>query len=295
VGSTVSGPIFELTDVAYAYQNVVALDGVTLSVQAGQRVALLGANGSGKSTLLRLMDALCFPSRGTIRAFGQPLTEAGLQHDTANFAFRRRVGLVFQNPDVQLFNPTVFDELAFGPLQLGWPKERIRHQIEEALARFSIGHLKDRPPHRLSGGEKKRVALASVLILEPDVLLLDEPTAALDPESQSAVVHFLMACRDTGQTVITATHDLDIVDYIADYGFVLAGGQVVQEGPTASLLEDVAMLQRTHLSHSHWHTHPDGHVHAHHHLHRDPIVHQETKAPLSKPGNTIRMPPNNGR
>jgi cobalt/nickel transport system ATP-binding protein len=239
-------------------------------VRSGQRVVLLGANGSGKSTLLRLMDALCFPSRGTITAFGQPLSEDRLQDEATNYAFRRRVGLVFQNPDVQLFNPTVFDELAFGPLQLGWPKGEIRQRVEATLARFAIAHLKDRPPHRLSGGEKKRVALASVLILDPDVLLLDEPTAALDPESQSAVIRFLMESRESERTIVTATHDLDIVEDIADYGFVLDGGRVAQEGPIAELLQDVPLLQRTHLSHSHWHVHPDGSVHAHHHLHRDP-------------------------
>jgi len=265
----VSAPLLELTDVAYAYRKVVALDGLSLSIQAGQRVVLLGANGSGKSTLLRLLDALCFPSRGTITAFGLPLTEERLQDDKANYEFRRRVGLVFQNPDVQLFNPTVFDELAFGPLQLGWPKVRIRERVEEMLASFSIRHLKDRPPHRLSGGEKKRVALASVLILEPDVLLLDEPTAALDPESQSAVIRFLMDCRGSGRTVITATHDLDIIEDIADYAFVLAGGRLVQQGPAAELMGDVALLQRTHLAHSHWHIHADGSAHAHPHRHRN--------------------------
>lgn len=282
-----NAPVFEFADVAYAYQQVTALDGLSLKVEAGQRVVLLGANGSGKSTLLRLMDALCFPSRGTIRAFGQPLTEEHFQDDAANYEFRRRVGLVFQNPDVQLFNPTVFDELAFGPLQLGWPKERIRTRVAETLARFSIGHLKDRPPHRLSGGEKKRVALASVLILEPEVLLLDEPTAALDPESQSAVIQFLVECRSTGQTVITATHDLDIVEDIADHAFVLAGGRLVEEGSAAELVRDVELLQRTHLAHSHWHLHADGSAHAHPHRHRDiaggagvvPVERSSTRVP----------------
>jgi cobalt/nickel transport system ATP-binding protein len=264
----VTSPIFELSDVTFAYQGVVALEKLTLRIQAGQRVVLLGANGSGKSTLLRLLDALCFPSHGTISAFGEKLTEARLQDDAVNHRFRRRVGLVFQNPDVQLFNPTVFDELAFGPLQLGWPRDRIRHCVEETLIRFSIAHIRDRAPHRLSGGEKKRVALASVLILEPEVLLLDEPTAALDPESQSMMIHFLMACRNTGQTVITATHDLDIVEDIADHGLVLGGGRLVREGPVASLLQDAALLQQTRLSHHHWHVHADGSLHAHHHRHR---------------------------
>jgi cobalt/nickel transport system ATP-binding protein len=264
----VTGPVFDLSNVTYAYQSVVALEALTCSIRAGRRVVLLGANGSGKSTLLRLLDGLCFPSQGTIRAFGEPLTEAGFQDDAASYRFRRRVGLVFQNPDIQLFNPTVFDELAFGPLQLGWPADRIRRAVEDTIGRFAIGHLKDRAPHRLSGGEKKRVALASVLILEPEVLLLDEPTAALDPESRSMMIRFLMACRGTGRTVITATHDLDIVEDIADDGIVLAAGRLVREGPVADILQDVALLRRTHLSHDHWHVHADGRLHAHHHRHR---------------------------
>jgi len=249
-----SAAAFELSEVCYAYQNVSALDGLGLSVRTGERVALLGANGSGKSTLLRLMDALYFCDRGTVKAFGEPLTEEGMQDEAVNIAFRRRVGLVFQNPDVQLFNPTVFDELAFGPLQLGWDKDRIRARVSETLATFGITHLKDRAPHRLSGGEKKRVALASVLIL--------------DPESQSAMIQFLIECRNTGRTVVTATHDLDIVDVIADRALVLAKGRLAAEGTPSEILRDASLLRRTHLTHSHWHRHGDGEAHAHHHLHR---------------------------
>ena len=259
---------FELSGVSYAYQSLSALDGLAMRVQTGERVALLGANGSGKSTLLRLMDALYFCDRGTVKAFGEPLTEAGMQDEEVNLAFRRRVGFVFQNPDAQLFNPTVFDELAFGPLQLGWDKDRIRARVCETLATFGIAHLKDRAPHRLSGGEKKRVALASVLILDPEVLLLDEPTTALDPESQSAMIQFLVDCRNTGRTVVTATHDLDIIDVIADRALVLAEGRLVAEGTPSEILRDFNLLRRTHLIHSHWHRHGDGEAHAHHHLHR---------------------------
>jgi cobalt/nickel transport system ATP-binding protein len=261
-----SAPAFELEGVGYAYPKVVALDGLSLVIERGQRLVLLGANGSGKSTLLRLLDGLYFPSRGVLKAFGEPLSEARLQDEQSNFAFRRRVGLVFQNPDVQLFNPTVQDELAFGPLQLGWPPAEIRARIEAMLARFAIGHLKDRAPHRLSGGEKKRVALACVLILEPDVLLLDEPTAGLDPESQSEVIRFLSDGRGSGRTVVTATHDLDIVGDIADHVVVLAAGRVAGQGPPAEILTDVDLLRRTHLTRSHWHVHPGGPLHAHHHL-----------------------------
>jgi cobalt/nickel transport system ATP-binding protein len=263
-------PVFEAVDVHYAYHDTPALSGLGLRIEAGQRVVLLGANGSGKSTLLRLLDALYFPDRGRIDAFGQPLTEKRLEDDRAALAFRRRVGLVFQNPDVQLFNPTVFDEIAFGPLQLGWPKEEIRRRIAAALEEFAIAHLRDRPPHRLSGGEKKRVALASVLVLEPEVLLLDEPTAALDPKSASAVIDFLVTCRGSGRTVVTATHDLDIVLDIADHCFVLQAGQVVAAGSPAAILRDVALLERTDLAHRHLHLHGGSAAHRHHHLHRPP-------------------------
>lgn len=260
--------IFKLTDVSYTYQNQPALAAISLQIRRGERVALLGANGSGKSTLLRLLDALYFPNQGELKAFGEVLSEDAMADDTVNFAFRKRVGLVFQNPDVQLFNPTVFDEVAFGPLQLAWPRDKILRGVEDILARFAIGHLKDRAPHRLSGGEKKRVALASVLILEPEVLLLDEPTAALDPESQSEVIRFLIEGRKTGRTVVTATHDLDIVEDIADRVIVLADGKLVRAGTPAEILSDEALLRATHLAHAHWHMHADGDFHAHVHAHR---------------------------
>jgi cobalt/nickel transport system ATP-binding protein len=266
--------VFELDGVCYAYQKIKALDGISMSIERGERVALLGANGSGKSTLLRLMDALYFADSGTAKALGEVLNAERFQDETVNFDFRRKVGLVFQNPDVQLFNATVFDELAFGPLQLGWEKERIRAGVDRMLAEFSITHLKDRPPHRLSGGEKKRVALASVLILEPEVLLLDEPTSALDPESQSAVIQFLVDSAGSGRTIVTATHDLDIVELVADRVVILAEGTVAAEGTPAELLCDEGLLQRTHLIHSHWHrhgtlahSHPHLHTHAHGHHH----------------------------
>lgn len=260
-------PIFEVDNVSYHYQHQPALKQCSLRIEQGQRIALLGANGSGKSTLLRLLNALYFADQGEIKAFGETLSETAMTDDAVNFAFRQRVGFVFQNPDVQLFNPTVFDEIAFGPLQMGWPKEKILNAIDASLDRFGISHLKHRAPHQLSGGEKKRVALASILILEPEVVLLDEPTAALDPASQSDVIRFLIECRNTGRTVITATHDLDILEDIADYAFVLAAGQVVAEGTPAQILANTSLLQETHLAHAHWHIHADGKVHQHQHVH----------------------------
>lgn len=260
--------VFELADVSYRYQDKPALSDLSLRIRKGDRVALLGANGSGKSTLLRLLDALYFPAGGELRAFGTALTETALADDELNFAFRRRVGLVFQNPDVQLFNPTVFDELAFGPLQLSWPKERVLAEVDRMLDRFALRPLKDRAPHRLSGGEKKRVALASVLIMEPEVMLMDEPTASLDPESQAEVIRFLLESKDSGRTIVTATHDLDIVEDIADTVVVLADGKVAGEGAPGEILDDVELLKRTRLAHAHWHRHADGAVHMHLHSHR---------------------------
>ncbi len=265
---TVSNNIFEVRDVTYLYNDVTALNNLSLSIKQNQRVAILGANGSGKSTFLRLLDALYFPDNGTISAFGENLTEEAFRDEEFAFRFRRRVALVFQNPDVQLFNPTVFDELAFGPLQLRWSKDEIRRRVNDTLEMMEIAHLKDRSPHRLSGGEKKRVALASVLILEPEVLLLDEPTAALDPKSQGRVVDFLVGWGGAAKTVVTATHDLDIVEDIADYCFVFQNGRVAREGTPAQILADNELLESTNLIHAHRHSHPSGIVHSHSHLHR---------------------------
>jgi cobalt/nickel transport system ATP-binding protein len=265
---TVSNNIFEVRDVTYLYNDITALNNLSLSIKQNQRVAILGANGSGKSTFLRLLDALYFPDNGTISAFGENLTEEAFRDEEFAFRFRRRVALVFQNPDVQLFNPTVFDELAFGPLQLRWSKDEIRQRVSETLEMMEIAHLKDRSPHRLSGGEKKRVALASVLILEPEVLLLDEPTAALDPKSQGRVVDFLVGWGGAAKTVVTATHDLDIVEDIADYCFVFQNGRVAREGTPARILADNELLEKTNLIHAHRHAHSSGIVHSHSHLHR---------------------------
>ena len=260
--------IFQVQDVTFRYNDVTALNGLSLGIRENQRIAILGANGSGKSTFLRLLDALYFPDKGTISAFGEDLTEEAFQDDEFAFRFRRRVAFVFQSPDVQLFNPTVFDEVAFGPLQLRWEKDKIRQSVAETLEMMEITHLKDRSPHRLSGGEKKRVALASVLILDPQVLLLDEPTAALDPKSQGRVVDFLVGWSNTAKTTITATHDLDIIEDIADYCFVFQNGRIAGQGTPTQILADTALLEATNLIHAHRHAHPTGEVHSHNHLHR---------------------------
>lgn len=261
--------IFNLQNVKYAYANTAdnpAIKGISMQIQRGQRVAILGANGSGKSTLLRIIDGLYFAQSGTIEAFGHTLDEAHLMDDEFALSFRKRVAFVFQNPDVQLFNPTVFDEVAFGPLQLRWETNTIRQKVNEALDMLEITHLKDRAPHRLSGGEKKRVAIASVLVIDPEVILLDEPTAALDPKSQSRVVDFLVGWANTGKTVIVATHDLDTVPDIADDAYVFKQGQIVAHDTPATILANHDMLLGANLVHAHYHLH-EGQAHSHAHLH----------------------------
>lgn len=264
---SVADPVFELSRVSFRYDTVVALADISLSIEAGKRTALLGANGSGKSTLLRLLDALYFADYGGIAFHGRALNVEAFEEDAFAFDFRRRVGLVFQNPEVQLFNPTVFDEVAFAPLQLRWPKEQIVERVSAVLDLMELSHLRSRPPHRLSGGEKKRVALASVLVLDPEVLLLDEPTAGLDPRSESQIIDMLIGWGDGTRTVITATHDLGLVEDIADRCVVLHEGKIAAEGEPAVLLRDQALMSRTNMVHAHRHRHASGVTHSHPHTH----------------------------
>ncbi len=259
-------PLFELRDVCFDYDGIPALRKLSLEINRGERLSLLGANGSGKSTLLRLLDGLCSPSQGSLRFDGQQLTPQLLQRDNFALPFRRRVALVFQNPDVQLFNPTVFDEIAFAPLQLGWSKEQVVSRVEQTLEYMRLTTLSDRPPYRLSGGEKKRVALASVLVLDPEVLLLDEPTATLDPRSQSQIIDLIQDWKGSSKTVVSATHQLEIVEDIADRVIVLEDGNVAAMGSPAEILSNHELLLRANLVHSHRHSH-NGVVHSHPHVH----------------------------
>jgi cobalt/nickel transport system ATP-binding protein len=267
--------IFDLHHVCYSYEHKhPALDDISLSICAGESIVVLGSNGCGKSTLLKILDGLYFATSGTVQAYGRPLTEPAFTDDQFNFAFRRRVGLVFQDSDVQLFCPSVWEEVAFAPLQMGLDQREVQTRVDEALAALRIEKLRERAPHHLSGGEKRRVALASVLALRPEVWLLDEPTTGLDPRSQSWLVDFIAAQRAAGKTVITATHDLSIVDAIASRVYVFGEEhRVVAQGTPQQILSDHALLEACNLVHSHLHRHPDtGQVHSHPHEH--PLSHE---------------------
>ncbi len=245
--------VFEVEDVSFAYEGKqTALANVSFEVRKGESLAILGANGCGKSTLLKLLDGLYFPSNGSIQVFGSPLTEAALREDEFNFTFRRQVGLVFQDTDVQLFSASVLEEVAFAPLQLGISREEVNERVEHALEDLRILGLRNRPPHRLSGGEKRRVALASVLSLNPEVWLLDEPTSGLDPRSQSWLVEFILKLHAEGKTVITATHDLDVAMQVATKVYVFdEDHSLAAAGPPQEILADHDLLHRCNLSHYH--------------------------------------------
>lgn len=261
-------PIFELRAVTYRYLNQASgLSDITMQIQSGQAIVVLGANGSGKSTLLKILDGLYFPQEGDALAYGVPLTEKTLQDSAFARDFRRKVGLVFQDPDVQLFLPTVKDELAFAPLQMGLSRARVKERVEQAFELLGIAGLADRAPYHLSEGEKKKVALAAALTLDPEVWLLDEPTASLDPRTQSWVIDFLFQLSERGKTLVIATHDLEIAYLVAHQCYVLGEDHsLLQEGQPQEVLEDQGLLIEANLIHSHRHYHPsETHKHPHRH------------------------------
>jgi cobalt/nickel transport system ATP-binding protein len=245
--------VFSVERVSFAYDgDHVALDKVDVCVRPGESLVILGANGSGKSTLLKLLDGLYFPSQGTITAFGNPLTEQALDEEAVNFAFRRRVGLVFQDADVQLFSPSVLEEVSFAPLQLGLDRLEVNKRVQSALQALGIEDLANRAPHRLSGGEKRKVALASILSLQPEVWLLDEPTTGLDPRSQSWLINFIRERNKAGKTLVTATHDLSVAELIATRIYVFGmDHQIAATGTTEEILGNHELLHACNLAHYH--------------------------------------------
>ncbi|MBI5327805.1 MAG: ABC transporter ATP-binding protein [Deltaproteobacteria bacterium] len=258
-------PIFNIERVCYRYGGkYIGLKDITMQVHSGESLAILGANGSGKSTLLKIMAGLAFPEDGSINALGKPLTQDILSGEFAGF-FRSKVGFIFQEPDVQIFCPTVWDEIAFGPLQLGIEKSEVRQRVDDTLDMLGIKALKDRQPHHLSGGEKKKVAIGSVLSLNPDILLLDEPTNGLDPRTQVWLFELLEGLRKFKKTIIMATHDLSIVEDIADRVIVLSENHtIVADSKPAEVLRDKDMLLKVNIIHEHTHRHGDVvHIHSH--------------------------------
>jgi cobalt/nickel transport system ATP-binding protein len=231
--------IVEAKDIHYAYPDgTQALRGVDFRITHGESVAIIGANGAGKSTLLQHLSGCLLPAAGTLQVGDFFLGKKTLP------LIRRTVGMVFQDPDDQLFMPTVFDDVAFGPLNLGLPAEEVETRVGQALRIVGAEHLKDRPPYKLSGGEKRAVSIATVLSLSPNILVLDEPTSNLDPKSRRQLIDML---RTFEHTKIFATHDLDMVLDLCERSIVLKHGRVLADGPTEEIMNNQALLEESHL------------------------------------------------
>jgi len=260
--------VFSLKNIVYSYAGSgPVLDNLSLDFAAGERTVILGANGTGKSTLLAMLDGLVFPSAGHIQAFGRTLSEDALQDHVFSMDFRKRVAFVFQNPDVQLFSSTVWDEVAFGPLQLGHGQREIESTVERLLESLRITDIRDRAPYMLSDGQKKKVAIASSLATDPDVLLLDEPTNGLDPRTQVWLIELLDELHRQGKTVISATHDLSIAGDIAERAIIFSEDhRVAADGTFSDIVANDDLLLKVNLIHEHAHHHGDkAHVHRHGH------------------------------
>lgn len=229
---------------------------LSLSVPAGERLAVLGVNGCGKSTLLKMLAGLLAPEQGTMEAFGAPVRLDRLKKEEA-WKYHQRVGYVFQDSDVQLFCSSVREELAFGPLQKGIPADQVMEKVQHMAEGLGIEKLLEQAPFHLSGGEKKKAAIASALMLDPEVLILDEPTNNLDPRSQTWLLKVLRRLSSEGKTLIFATHALDLVPHIADRAVLFdEQHRICADRPVREMLEDKELLRRVNLVDEHFHTHP---------------------------------------
>ena len=235
----------EARELRYIYEDgTAALKGINLRAERGKITGILGANGAGKSTLFLNLNGVLQPSDGEILLDGVPVKRdrKGLTE------LRRRVGIVFQDPDDQLFSADVYRDISFGAVNLGLPEAEVRRRVEAAMERTGVSHLRDKPTHALSFGQKKRVAIAGVLVMEPEALILDEPTAGLDPQGVSDLLELLTSLRDSqGMTILMATHDMDVVPLCCDYAYLLGGGSVLAQGTPEELFTKAELLRANHL------------------------------------------------
>jgi cobalt/nickel transport system ATP-binding protein len=231
--------IVDFKNVSFRYPDgTEALKGINFRITHGESVGVVGANGAGKSTLLQHMNGYLMPTSGTVTIGDLTLTTKTRRE------IRRKVGIVFQNPDDQLFMPTVFDDVAFGPLNLGLDEASVRERVRKALGMVNSLDLHDKPPHHLSAGQKSAVAIASVMAMEPDILAMDEPAANLDPRSRRSLISLLKTFK---HSKIIASHDLDLILDVCQRCIVIGGGAVVADGPSAEILSNKAFLEENNL------------------------------------------------
>lgn len=265
--------LISLRNLSYNYHDTIpGVSQIDLEVKEGERFAIIGANGSGKSTLLQIMDGLIPQSEGSYFFRGREVTRQALSEKAFLRFFRERVGYVFQDSDTQLFCPTVLDELLYGPLQMDMEKADALDRAFEVMRALKIENLGDRPSYMLSGGEKKRVAIASVLTMNPEVLLLDEPTNGLDPRTQCFLVELMLALSEAGKTLVIATHDLSLVDELhARVALLSEDHRIEKTGDSQEILKDEELLLKVNLIHEHVHLHGEAahkHRHSHYLFHR---------------------------
>lgn len=263
----------ELKNASFGYNaDEPVLKDINLDIYSGEKVVILGANGSGKSTLQKVLDGLLYINKGSYKAFGQEVTEESINDAQFSKAFRQRIGFIFQNSDAQLFSTNVWEEIAFGPLQMGLEISEVKRRVEGIIKMLGLELLQDRPPYKLSGGEKKKVAIASVLSINPEVLILDEPTNGLDPRTQRWLINLMIKLNTVGKSLITCTHSLDIVEEIADRVIVFSEEhQIVAEGTPQEILSNKELLLSVNLIDEHYHRHIHGKElnkqHSHYHSH----------------------------
>lgn len=236
--------MLEVRDLKYSYnKDYQALKGVSLKIERGQMVALLGKNGAGKSTLFLNLNGIYEPDEGKVFIDGEEL-----KYDKKSLLkFRQKVGIVFQNPDDQIFAPTVEEDVAFGPLNLGLPMEEVQDRVEEALERVGMSGFEKKAPHHLSGGQKKRVAIAGILAMKPEIMVLDEPTAGLDPQGVTDLSKLLNELNNEGITILISTHEVDLVPNYANRVFVLVDGLLIGEGTPKEIFAQPEILEKANL------------------------------------------------
>ena len=272
--------IIRIENVSFSYYDKIpALCEVGLNIAEGEKFAIIGSNGSGKSTLLKVMNGLLYPHCGNVFFQGEGVSEASLQHKAFMGLFRSSVGYIFQDSDVHLFCPSVLDELMFGPLQLGLSDDEAHERVKSVMEMLEISHLQDRSSYMLSGGEKKRVAIGSILTMNPSVLLLDEPMSGLDPRTRSFLIELMILLNNAGKTLIIATHDLSLVSELQCRVAVLSEDHRVEKIGTADeILQDEDLLLKVNLIHEHMHYHGNqAHIHTHSHylIHRHNRKHDD--------------------
>ncbi len=236
--------IIKTNDITYNYPDgTEALKNVNFKAEEGKIVALLGPNGAGKSTLFLHFNGILRPSSGSILIDDEEIN----YHKKDLMKVRQKVGIVFQNPDDQLFAPTVIEDVAFGPMNLGLPREEVEKRVDESLKRVGMEEYKKKAPHHLSGGQKKRVAIAGILAMKPKIMVLDEPTSGLDPKGASQILRLLYDLNKEGMTIIISTHDVDLVPLYAYTVYIISEGKIIKKGSPKEVFEDIKTIRDANL------------------------------------------------